>query len=147
MVSIEQGLLYLGSDPSVRFDFARASSKQINGKRAVFELLEVIESWYVNGDEIIEFLEENIRIPRSAGAPDFYTHLWQTIMEAVQYLNEAYAESIQTVDQATDHILVISDSITDRLSSGFQDDRELKVRVLQGITALKTLFEEPGKEM
>lgn len=88
---------------------------------------------YDNGDDIVQFLDaiEVPALPEFPGGPRrtvmekvwpaslirpaFYKHLYQTIVEAVQYLNEDYRGSIQTADQATSHMLVVADILTNGL--------------------------------
>lgn len=115
-LSTERALTLLGNDKTIRPSALQpatsdlSSDQVIDGSGTSATLKAAIEQWYDNGAAIVELLLGVLpSLERQTLEPAFNTHLYQTIVEAVHYLNGEYDQSIKTADAATDHMLVVSD--------------------------------------
>jgi hypothetical protein len=72
------------------------------------------DEWYVNGNEIADFLHEaNPRNwSRKAMRKMMKGHLDQTLSEAVNRLTGKYADDVRNYDEIHEHILMMADSLS-----------------------------------
>jgi hypothetical protein len=72
------------------------------------------DEWYVNGNEIADFLHE--ANPRNWSRTSMRTmmegHLDQTLSEAVNRLTGKYADDVRDYDEIHEHILMMADSLS-----------------------------------
>ncbi|MEU5849755.1 hypothetical protein [Saccharopolyspora shandongensis] len=91
------------------------------GDDAAFE--KALDDWYANAKEIADFLSslnpENW--PRSVMEPLWKTHIDQTTVYSIDLLKGDYAKSIKDVDEALDHMLMLSDILSKGIIAQFPD--------------------------
>jgi len=90
------------------------------GNKAQLEVEE--KKWYVNADDIATFLSSaNPNLSKKAVTDMLYDHLKVTKDEVVYRLNGNYKSDIQAYDLILDHILKMSDAISESLIKQFPD--------------------------
>jgi hypothetical protein len=76
--------------------------------------------WYVNADQIADFLAAaNPNLSQDEMRAMMRKHLDDTLSEAVNHLQGNYAASVQDYDAIHDHILMMSDTISDAIMQQF----------------------------
>ena len=76
--------------------------------------------WYVNADQIADFLAAaNPNLSQDEMRAMMRKHLDDTLSEAVNHLQGNYAASVQDYDAIHEHILMMSDTISDAIMQQF----------------------------
>ncbi|MFJ2030525.1 hypothetical protein [Streptosporangium sp. NPDC087985] len=87
-------------------------------------LNKALADWYANAKEIADFLSaanpENW--PTSATEPMMKAHIDQTTVYAVDLLKGGYAEAIKDYDKAFDHMMMLSDTLSQGIIAQFPDE-------------------------
>lgn len=80
------------------------------------------KKWYANADEIATFLSKaNPNLSKKAVTDMLYDHLKVTKNEVVYRLNGNYKSDIEAYDTILDHILKMSDAISEAIIKQFPD--------------------------
>jgi hypothetical protein len=83
-------------------------------------LQDASDRWYVNADQIADFLAAaNPRLSRTSMRAMMRKHLDDTLSEAVNHLQGHYAAGVQDYDAIHQHILMMSDTISDAIMQQF----------------------------
>jgi hypothetical protein len=112
-----------------------------------------IDQWYDQADDIAITLMpylQHVWMSKAAHLlslkKSLYKHLWQTLLEALQYLNEEYKDSIETYEEAQTHMAYFSDSIHSWVSIHENLEKRQKKEVDEGkkrkYTGMKLLLQE-----
>ena len=80
------------------------------------------KKWYANADAIASFLSSaSPNLPKKAVTDMLYDHLQVTKQEVVYRLNKNYTSDIEAYDTILDHILKMSDAISEAMIKQFPD--------------------------
>ncbi|MCO6497262.1 MAG: hypothetical protein J5I50_06325 [Chitinophagaceae bacterium] len=86
-------------------------------------LTNAVEDWYKNANDIANFLTaaNPNNWPASATEPALKMHITHTVGYATNILKGEYDESLQTFEEALEHMLVLADILSEGIANQFPD--------------------------